>query len=121
MPFLRTPTPAKGKAAVGFDGERTMEEGKNGKRSEPRFPLGQTVMTKGIAAQIPEAEVYEALRRHQCGDWGQVCQDDWNENEHAVKEGFRLLSVYTSREGVKFWIITEWDRSVTTVLLPDEY
>lgn len=98
-----------------------MEDRKEVKRNEPRFPLGQTVMTQGVAAQVPEAEVYEALRRHQCGDWGQVCQDDWNENENAVREGFRLLSAYTSRDDVKFWIITEWDRSVTTVLLPDEY
>ena len=98
-----------------------MQDKKEERRKEPRFPLGQTVMTRGVAAQVSEGEVYAALRRHQCGDWGQVCQDDWQENEHAVKEGFRLLSVYTSCDGVKFWIITEWDRSVTTVLLPDEY
>lgn len=98
-----------------------MEDKKQLKSGEPRFPLGQTVMTPGIAERIPEEEVYDALRRHQNGDWGQVDRNDWEENELSVKEGFRLLSAYTSRGGIKFWIITEWDRSVTTVLLPEEY
>jgi hypothetical protein len=90
-------------------------------RNKPRFPLGETVMTNGAAEHVPVAEVYAALRRHQCGDWGQVCAEDCNANEQAIKNGFRLLSAYSSQEGVKFWIITESDRSVTTVLLPDEY
>jgi len=86
-----------------------------------RFPLGQTVVTNGVAERVPVAEVQAALRRHQCGDWGQLCSEDCSENEQALKNGFRLLSAYLSQEGVKFWIITESDRSVTTVLLPDEY
>jgi hypothetical protein len=88
---------------------------------KPRFPLGQTVMTRGVAERVSLAEIHAALRRHQCGDWGQVCTEDCNANEQAIKNGFRLLSAYSSQEGVKFWIITESDRSVTTVLLPDEY
>ncbi len=78
-------------------------------------------MTAGAAQHIPRPEMVEALSRHQCGDWGQVCQRDWRMNDQSAKEGFRLLSVYTSRAGVTFWIITEGYRSVTTVLLPDEY
>jgi hypothetical protein len=121
MSSCEPPLQQKGKLAVGFEGDWNMDDRKELTRKEPRFPLGQTVMTPGVIAQISEAEVCEALKRHQCGDWGQVCSDDWNENERSVNESFRLLSAYTSRDGVKFWIITEWDRSVTTVLLPDEY
>ncbi len=87
----------------------------------PRFRLGQTVMTPGVAELIPQWEVYAALRRHQLGDWGTVCDADKEENELSLKEGFRLLSAYESSSGRKFWIITEADRSITTVLLPDEY
>jgi len=55
------------------------------------------------------------------GDWGELTQEDIDENNRALKEGCRLLSAYRSTNRVKFWIITEWDRSVTTVLLPSEY
>jgi hypothetical protein len=63
----------------------------------------------------------EFLARHQAGDWGEVCGDDAEENELSVKEGHRILSAYTTAAGVKLWVITEADRSVTTVLLPEEY
>ncbi|MBB5036166.1 hypothetical protein [Prosthecobacter dejongeii] len=66
-------------------------------------------------------QIRDALVRHIQGDWGEVCKDDWQSNDEAVKEGTRLLSAYTSKEGNKFWIITEADRSVTTVLMPEEY
>ena len=55
------------------------------------------------------------------GDWGELCEEDRQENEFSLREGFRLLSAYTSAQGEKFWVITERDRSVTTVLLPEEY
>jgi hypothetical protein len=55
------------------------------------------------------------------GDWGDLCQEDIDENNRALEVGSRILSAYTSSSKVKFWIITEWDRSVTTVLLPSEY
>jgi hypothetical protein len=54
-------------------------------------------------------------------DWGELTQEDIDENNRALKEGSRLFSAYRSTSRVKFWIITEWDRSVTTVLLPSEY
>jgi len=65
-------------------------------------------------------DVLNALGRHARGDWGEVCAEDAAENELSITEGARLLSAYTDRSGVKFWIITEWDRSSTTVLLPED-
>jgi hypothetical protein len=102
------------------NGEGNMDT-KIEKQMRPRFRLGQTVMTSGVATRIPQPEVLKALHRHQCGDWGNVPEDDWKENDHSLQEGFRLLSAYQSQGGEKFWIITEWDRSLTTVLLPEEY
>ena len=63
----------------------------------------------------------EFLSRHLRGDWGDLCQEDKTENELSLKHGFRLLSSYQVTETEKLWIITEADRSVTTLLLPDEY
>ena len=61
------------------------------------------------------------LERHLAGDWGDVDEHDRHENELSLQNGWRLLSAYTLSTGVKFWIITEADRSATTFLLPDEY
>lgn len=63
----------------------------------------------------------ELLLRHVNGDWGDLDDEDKKENELSVKEGFRILSAYELATGVKLWVITEWDRSVTTILLPEEY
>jgi hypothetical protein len=88
--------------------------------------LGQVVATAGIdswAKDNPEARVVgiaTALRRHAAGDWGDVCDEDKELNNAAVRGEARLLSAYTI-DGEKVWIITEWDRSVTTVLFPSEY
>jgi hypothetical protein len=88
--------------------------------ARPKFPLGQVVITANAAQHLDILAVREALYRHASGDWGNVCPDDACENELSLKEGFRLLSAYGTGDG-KFWIITEADRSVTTVLLPDDY
>ena len=85
-----------------------------------KFSLGQIVMTANAAAQLPAEDIQKALARHAAGDWGEVCEEDRQENELSLKEGFRLLSVYRSGD-TKFWIITERDRSVTTVLMPEDY
>jgi hypothetical protein len=61
------------------------------------------------------------IMRHARGDWGEICEEDRKENELSLVEGFRLMSVYTTASGDKFWIITEADRSATTVLMPDDY
>lgn len=91
--------------------------------SRTRIKLGQIVATPGALAALDEAgqNPNEFLERHQSGDWGEVPSEDWNENELSVKEGFRVLSAYTLSTGKKIWIITEADRSATTLLLPDEY
>ena len=85
------------------------------------FSLGQTMMTPGAMQALAPDEVVTFVARHARGDWGEVCDADWNENDFSVEKGFRILSSYTSRAGTKVWIITEADRSATTVLLPDEY
>lgn len=84
------------------------------------FSLGLVFMTPG-AIEIPEDDRISALTRHIAGDWGEVSKEDAASNDVAVKSYERILSVYISREGVRFWIITEADRSITTFLLPDEY
>jgi hypothetical protein len=89
--------------------------------TEPLFSLGRTVITPGALETISGDEVAAAMSRHQHGDWGLVGEQDRAENELSLREGFRVLSVYETTTGTRFWIITEADRSVTTVLLPDEY
>ncbi|MEQ2006786.1 MAG: hypothetical protein ABMA26_08305 [Limisphaerales bacterium] len=89
--------------------------------SAAKFPLGRLVATPNALENIPNPDIMAALQRHLTGDWGDVDEHDRNENELSLKEGFRLLSVYRSARGVKFWIITEADRSATTVLLPEDY
>jgi hypothetical protein len=83
--------------------------------------LGQIVITCTAQGELNPEDVSRALRRHAGQDWGEVGQDDWAENELALKEGFRVLSVYRDRNQATFWIITEADRSSTTVLLPEDY
>lgn len=86
-----------------------------------KFKLGQVVITRGALAELSQEDMSNALTRHVGGDWGEVCKEDQRENELALKEGFRIFSVYRTAQGVKFWVITEADRSVTTLLLPEEY
>lgn len=88
---------------------------------EGKFPLGQTVITNGALAILTQDEILSFLKRHISGDWGDLGDEDKAENESSLKEGNRIMSVYRSLEGEKIYVITEWDRSVTTVLLPDEY
>lgn len=90
-------------------------------QGDAKFPLGQVMATPGAMEALTPTEITTALLRHQRGDWGDLCQEDIDENERALREGSRLFSAYQPAGSVKFWIITEWDRSVTTVLLPSEY
>lgn len=87
----------------------------------PKFPLGRTVITRRVLGRLTNEEVHGALARHTAGDWGDVCPEDRKENEVSLREGFRLMSVYESKTGEKFWVITEADRSATTVLMPEDY
>lgn len=84
------------------------------------FPFGETVITANASLRLSTEEVLAGLRRHASGDWGDLCPEDMQTNDEALLTGGRLLSAYgTGRH--RFWIITEWDRSVTTVLLPEDY
>lgn len=88
-----------------------------------RFPLGRVVATPGALRALQEAEQSPAefLDRHVSGDWGDLDDEDKQENEFSVRNGFRILSVYTTSAGDRLYVITEADRSVTTILLPEEY
>jgi len=86
-----------------------------------KFPLGQTVITPNARDTLCPADIPAAMARHASGDWGDVSDADRQENELSLQKGFRLLSVYHDRNKVKFWIITEADRSATTILLPEDY
>jgi len=86
-----------------------------------KFPLGRLLITTHAQSLLHQADVTKALIRHQHGDWGELCEEDKAENELSVREGFRILSSYLDRNKIKFWVITEADRSSTTVLLPDDY
>ena len=88
---------------------------------EPLFELGRTVITRTAKAVLDEQDVLQALHRHHRGDWGDIDEGDREENELALRRGFRLLSAYSASDGTRFWVITEADRSVTTVLLPEDY
>ena len=87
------------------------------------FPMGQIVGTPGALEAMKNAlaDPIELLERHISGDWGDLCSEDSELNDSAVKNGARILSSYSLPTDVKIWIITEWDRSVTTMLLPSEY
>ena len=86
-----------------------------------QFPSGQIVITPTALNTLSQTDVHAALRRHLQGDWGDVDEEDRRTNDQSLKHGARLLSVYHAANGTKFWIITEADRSATTVLLPDDY
>ena len=99
----------------------------------PEFPLGTLTMTKGVSDYVstPNADgvldlapckaIGDAVARHMRGDWGVVCDEDKALNDEALVTGERLHSVYDLPDGKRVWVITEWDRSVTTVLFPEEY
>lgn len=82
------------------------------------FPIVRIVITPEAKAQLPREEVIECLTRHFNGDWGELDEFEWKVNDDALEYGDRLLSRYRTRSGTWFWIMTEPDRSFTTVLLP---
>ena len=91
--------------------------------ADQKFELGQIVDTPPCLAAL-EAAGTNALvfvQRHVSGDWGELCAEDVAENKLSIKEGFRILSAYTLKTGVKIWVVTERDRSSTCVLLPEDY
>lgn len=87
------------------------------------FELGQLLATPGVLGAVEASgdDLMSYIARHASGDWGIVDKDDQRANDRALKDGTRLLSAYLLKDGTKIWVITEADRSATTVLLPDEY
>ena len=85
-----------------------------------RFPAGEIRITSAAASKLPPCEVLIGLVRHLSGDWGDLDQCDWRQNDAALEHGFRLLSRYVTPGGTLFWIITEHNRSATTILLPND-
>ncbi len=93
-------------------------------KKQPLFSLGQIVATPGALAALEKTgqQPQEFLSRHVRGEWGSdLCEEDRRENEVSLERGFRLLSSYRTNAGDKIWIITEADRSSTSILLPEEY
>jgi hypothetical protein len=90
---------------------------------QPKFSLGQLVATPGALEALQQAgqSFADFLARHVRGDWGEVCADDKRANDQALVDGDRLLSAYRTLRNVRIWVITESDRSSTTILLPEEY
>jgi hypothetical protein len=86
-----------------------------------KFRLGHIVSTPNALARLTQDDILAGIQRHQAGDWGDMPEEDREENELSLQQGFRLLSIYRSVSGFTFWIITEADRSVTTVLMPEDY
>ncbi|EDT3379573.1 hypothetical protein R5022_19110 [Pseudomonas aeruginosa] len=90
----------------------------------PRFNPGQVIMTSGVASLAQQGRLNPRpyLMRHLSADWGDLSDNDRRQNDAALKSGEdRLFSAYEVGPNLKVWVITEWDRSVTTVLLPSEY
>ena len=89
----------------------------------PLFPLGDLYSTPGALAAVEEAKstALDLVARHVTGDWSEMVEEDQQANESAIAVGGRIFSAYHLSTGVKLWIITEADRSATTLLLPDEY
>lgn len=90
---------------------------------KPLFFPGRVVMTPGAQDALEKAGEHPLifLRRHLSGDWGEICEEDALSNEEALKAGLRILSAYRTKLNTRLWVITEADRSLTTLLLPEEY
>jgi len=91
------------------------------RENTPLFPLGNLVATPNALGAVTQEQINGMLDRHIRGDWGDVCKEDWKANDRALVDGTRLFSVYKFASEKRCWIITEADRSSTTVLLPSDY
>ena len=93
----------------------------DGSRCLARFSLGRILATRQARERLSDEDIGLAILRHVSGDWGDVCSEDWEANTRALETGARLLSAYVSWDAIRFYLITEHDRSATTILLPEEY
>jgi len=100
-----------------------MQPQNTGKAPARLFNPGKTVATPGAFDAMSQLGVwpFDLLARHISGDWGDLSKEDCTANDEALKQGLRLLSAYQITSALRIWIITEHDRSVTTMLLPAEY
>ena len=100
-----------------------LSRGEDEHERRPLFALGRTLATPGALHACEEAEVLPQLlfMRHQSGDWGDLVQEDREANDHALEHGGRLFSAYNLPTDQRLWVITESDRSATTLLKPEEY
>ena len=89
-------------------------------QTAPAFPLGQTVITPNALETLHADDVQRAIRRHSGGDWGDLCMDDKAINDGALAAGCQLISAFHDRKGNRFFIITQGDRSQTTLRLPQD-
>ena len=91
--------------------------------TESKFHLGEIISTTQLFVYCEKNRfaLFSYLARYANGDWGDVCKEDWKSNDEALKNGLRLLSEYKLPDGRRIWIITEWDRSATTLLFPEDY
>ena len=85
------------------------------------FRLGRIVATPNALQSLTQDDILLGIQRHQAGDWGNLTDDDRAANDSALVQGGRILSAYEAVNGTKFWLITEADRSRTTILLPEDY
>ena len=90
------------------------------------FKLGDIAVTAGISYKMSQSRdfkrfVRKSFLRHATRDWGEMCEEDKAYNDYALEHGERLFSSYNYNEDTKIWIITEWDRSATTILFPSDY
>jgi len=85
------------------------------------FNLGRVNITASVSAAMSYSTVISALEQFASGNWGDICLDDWNRNGYAISNGGRIIGVYHDEKGKRFWVITEADRSLTTVLLPEDF
>jgi hypothetical protein len=85
------------------------------------FPFGRLVATQNALNHVSMDDIETALNRYGARDWGELCEADRKEDDFAVENDGRILAVYTTSHGTRFWLITEWDRSATTILLPEDY
>ena len=102
-------------------GGKDMAPGRISAGGKSRFRLGSVAVTAYAQDILSDTDINVGLTRHQSGDWGEVSKSDWRANDSALKSRNRILSAYTGRGGKRFWIITEADRSHTTVMMPEDY
>ncbi|MGE3239516.1 MAG: type I restriction endonuclease subunit M [Pirellulales bacterium] len=86
----------------------------------PRFPLGRISVSAKALEMLTFADALGGLRSHACGEWGLMSAEDWWENELSLAQGYQVTSIHLAANGKRFWVVTEADRTATTIKLPSE-